>query len=71
MVPNSNSCRPSPAHAIAPQQIADYLKDPEVRELAGVVLGSIDPDARRVVVELLADALMDDSGGEKPPGREH
>jgi hypothetical protein len=56
--------------AIIPKQIADYLRDPEVRELAGVVLGSIDPDARRLVVEFLADAVMNDSG-DSLSGRGH
>lgn len=71
MVPNSNSSQANAVPAIAPQQIADYLEDPEVRELAGVVLESIDPDARRLVVELLADAALESSGEEKARDRDH
>lgn len=70
MMPSNNLSRSTAVEAIVPKQIADYLRDPEVRELAGVVLGSIDPDARRLVVELLADALMDDSG-DQSSGRDH
>lgn len=70
MMPNNNPSRSTAVEAIVPKQIADYLRDPEVRELAGIVLGSIDPDARRLVVELLADAVMNDSG-DSLSGRGH
>lgn len=71
MMPNSNPSQSTAVEAIVPKQIADYLRDPEVRELAGVVLGSIGPNARRLVVELLADAVMGDSGGDRSSGRGH
>jgi hypothetical protein len=54
--PSLNSARP--------EEIVDYLIDPRVSELAGIVIGILDPEVRRLVIEVLIAAVDDASNGE-------